>query len=164
MEPSVGEELCRLFPGDEHVDLARILRHRKNDKKRGGSPRLESASRLRITSHGCTSHLLAYIVFLTGYHHYIATGSTARRQPRSCLVLCSCEIMLGDSGNVQDSVLSKRENLFLNKELKNVLLYGSSCMMSNLLPPCFIPYSFASGVQEQCSITNTSYRTKILTS
>eukprot|EP00794_Sanderia_malayensis_P007822 gene7822-8671_t len=44
VEPSIGEALCRLFPMDEHVDLARILRHRRNDKRRESPSAITPAS------------------------------------------------------------------------------------------------------------------------
>lgn len=37
IEPKVGEELCRLFPVDENIDLISILRNIKKSKSRRSS-------------------------------------------------------------------------------------------------------------------------------
>ncbi len=74
VEPSVGEALCRLFPPDEHVDLARILRHRKNDKKRD-SPRLENEQEFAIAFRGCGSIYMANVYDLSNNDRYTGCGS-----------------------------------------------------------------------------------------
>ncbi|KAG8176582.1 hypothetical protein JTE90_024244 [Oedothorax gibbosus] len=38
IEPKVGEELCRLFPVDENIDLISILRNMKRNKTRSSAP------------------------------------------------------------------------------------------------------------------------------
>lgn len=39
IEPKVGEELCRLFPVDENIDLISILRNIKKSKSRSSRSR-----------------------------------------------------------------------------------------------------------------------------
>lgn len=60
VEPTVGEELCKLFPPDEHVELARLLRHRKHERMSSNRSRSGRHEDGRQRDGGSSSHQRRY--------------------------------------------------------------------------------------------------------